>query len=74
MTNQKPGDVPSKDQSKPAVGQDGEPDVSKTRGIPPLPEPDVEGVGNESGPAAEKTHPRSDDVSRDQGDTKKDAT
>ena len=26
-----------------------------TRAIPPLPEPDVEGVGNETGPSAGKT-------------------
>ncbi len=27
-----------------------------TQGIPPLPEPNVEGVGEESGPSAEKSH------------------
>ena len=36
---------------------DGKPATEKrgTQGIPPLPEPDVEGVGNESGPSAGKT-------------------
>lgn len=31
------------------------PSEEEPKGIPPLPEPDVEGVGNESGPAAAKT-------------------
>ena len=36
---------------------DGKPDRKKrsSQGIPPLPEPDVEGVGNETGPSAGKT-------------------
>jgi hypothetical protein len=36
---------------------DGKPDPAPRagKGIPPLPEPDVEGVGEESGPSAGKT-------------------
>ena len=49
-------------------------DTSKKQGIPPLPEPDVEGVGNESGPSAGKARPEIE--APDPGDVKtvKDAT
>lgn len=46
-------------------------DAPTGKGIPPLPEPDVEGVGNESGPSAGKPDGRLD---REQKDKAKNAT
>ena len=50
-----------------AAGEDGQtkPHTPKTKGIPPLPEPDVEGVGEESGPSAEKTGDKGEKLSSD---------
>ena len=60
MTNQKQSSTPSGTEREPGTREDGEAmppaaidpgtdDRPKTKGIPPLPEPDVEGVGNEGG-------------------------
>ena len=68
MANQKQGSAPSKSEREPGTREDGEAmppsaidpgadEKSKRSGIPPLPEPDVEGVGNESGPSAGKARP-----------------
>jgi hypothetical protein len=47
------------------------PPEERSKGIPPLPEPDVEGVGEESGPAAGKD---SDKLGPNQRKTANDAT
>jgi hypothetical protein len=39
------------------------PEERPGKGIPPLPEPDVEGVGKESGPAAAKTDEKGEKLS-----------
>ncbi len=45
----------SEGQSQPQAGE--VPPEEGHKGIPPLPEPNVEGVGNESGPSADKSAP-----------------
>ena len=85
MANEKPRSAPSESEREPGTREDGEAmppaaidpgadDRSKRTGIPPLPEPDVEGVGNESGPSAGKARPEIE--APDPGDVKtvKDAT
>jgi len=63
MTNQKHGSVQPDVQREPGTRKDGEampPEAidpaadERGKGIPSLPSPDVEGVGNESGPSADK--------------------
>ena len=44
------------------------------KGIPPLPEPDVEGVGEESGPSAAKTGLKGEKLGADAAKMVKDAT
>ena len=84
MTNQKLGSAPSKAEREPGTREDGEAmppaaidpgtdDRSKTKGIPPLPEPDVEGVGNESGPSADD-EPGTKALDPDKAKMVKDAT
>jgi hypothetical protein len=85
MANQKQGSAPSETEREPGTREDGEAmppaaidpgtdDRSKTKGIPPLPEPDVEGVGNESGPSADKNRPETEALSADKAKMVKDAT
>lgn len=45
-----------------------------TKGIPPLPEPDVEGVGNESGSSASKTGLKGERLTPEQAKQAKDAS
>ena len=54
------------------VPSDGSPNSGK--GIPPLPEPNVEGVGEESGPSAGKTDLKGETLSPDDEKKVKDAT
>ena len=58
----------------PAAIDPGADDRAKGTAIPPLPAPDVEGVGNESGPSAGRARPEIE--APDPGDVKtvKDAT
>jgi hypothetical protein len=50
------------------------PSEEEPKGIPPLPEPDVEGVGNESGPSAAKTGLKGEPLTPTQAKPMKDAT
>ncbi len=50
------------------------PPEQKTKGIPPLPTPDVEGVGNETGPSAAKTGLKGEPLTPEQAKKAKDAT
>jgi hypothetical protein len=54
------------------VPSDGGPNSGK--GIPPLPEPDVEGVGEESGPSAAKTGLKGEKLGPDDVQKVKDKT
>ena len=73
MTNPKQGAVPSEGQRESDTREVGEA-TPPTKGIPPLPEPDVEGVGNESGPSADKTDPKPQSPGSDKAKMVKDAT
>lgn len=55
-----------------AFPSDGSPNSGK--GIPPLPEPDVEGVGEESGPSADKTGLKGETLGPDEKKMAEDAT
>ena len=85
MSNQQERSAPSEDQREPGTREDGEAmppaaidpgaeDRSKTTGIPPLQEPDVEGVGNESGPSADKDRGQTDGLDPARKKMVKDAT
>lgn len=50
------------------------PPDADTKGIPPLPEPDVEGVGNESGPSAARTGLKGERLTPEQATQAKDAS
>ena len=50
----------SEGQAQPQADKVPPDEVPTGKGIPPLPEPNVEGVGNESGPSAGKTAERLD--------------
>ena len=68
-----PGTRPDGEAMPPAAIDPGGPD-DKGKGIPPLPEPDVEGVGEESGPSAGKTGLKGEKLGPDAAKMVKDAT
>jgi hypothetical protein len=65
--------MPSEGQRESGTREDGEA-TFPTKGIPPLPEPDVEGVGNETGPSADKTDPKTQTPDSDKAKMVRDAT
>lgn len=85
MTTHKHGADPLEGQRESGTREDGQTnppadidpgtdDRARHEGIPPLPEPDVEGVGNESGPSAEKTRRQTESLPPDKAKMVKDAT
>jgi len=79
MTQKTDNPAPHAGEREPARVQDGKPSPSdgspsSGKGIPPLPEPNVEGVGKESGPSAGKTGLKGEKLSPGEAKKVKDAT